>query len=257
MKNDSDQQTRWLLRDKYRNKQGAQFFRDIQRLKKGEPISYVIGWMPFLNCKIDLSLRPLIPRPETEYWVEKAIQTIQSIGRQGKIADAFSGSGCIGVSVLKNLPNTKVDFFEIDKKAVKQIRMNLRLNQIKASRYHILGNDVFKRLKDQYDFILANPPYLAIRRKSQVPKSVLKYEPKKALFAGKDGLLYIKKFIPLAIKHLKTNGQLWLEFDSFEKKAIEKLLRVRPFIHYNFQRDQYGKWRYARISRLAENAGLM
>lgn len=238
---------RRLLQEKYNGRRNSEFNSDTFRLKKGEPLNYVIGWLPFLNCKIDLSFRPLIPRPETEYWLEKATAAISAIGRRVKIADVFSGSGCIGIAVLKNIRNSQVDFFELDKKLIKQIKLNLKLNNISASRYRVFQGDAIKKLKNQYDFILANPPYIATKRKSKVQASVLKYEPRQALFAGADGLFYIKKILQLAKLRLQPNGQLWLEFDSFQKKPIEKLLKNLKYQKWNFYRDQYRRWRYVQV----------
>ncbi len=240
-------EARQLLRDKYNNRRTSGFDKDIIRLKKGEPLDYVIGWLPFLNCQIDLSLQPLIPRPETEYWTEKAIAVISAVGRRVKIADIFSGSGCIGIAVLKNAKNSQVDFFELDKKLIKQIKLNLQLNKIPVSRYRIIQGDVTKKLKNQYDFILANPPYLATNRKAKVQASVLKYEPRQALFSGPDGLFYIKKTLQLAKSRLRPNGQFWLEFDSFQRKSIEDLLKKFKYQKWNFYQDQYRRWRYVQI----------
>ncbi len=236
-----------LLREKYQGGICPAFIKEVIRLKKGEPLDYLIGWLPFLNCRIDLSFRPLIPRPETEYWTEKAIKIIQKIKGRVRVADIFSGSGCVGIAVLKNAKNAKVDFFELDKKLIKQIKLNLKTNNVPASRYRIFQGDAIKKLKNYYDFILANPPYIALKRKSLVQASVLKYEPQRALFAGSDGLLYINKILPKAQSRLKSRGQLWLEFDSFQKKKIENMLKKMKCQKWNFYRDQYRHWRYLQV----------
>ena len=95
-----------------------------------------------------------------------------------------------------------------------------------------------------YDYILANPPYVAEERKARVQKSVLEQEPAYAVFGGKDGLLYIRPFLRQAKEYLKKGGSVWMEFDSPQKAAIEKLLKQYGYKKWRFEKDQYGKWRY-------------
>ena len=152
-------------------------------------------FIKFLNCKINLSKRVFIPRIETEYWLRKAIREIKKEKGAVKILDIFSGSGCIGIAVLKNIKDSFVDFADVDRKAIFQIKVNLRLNKISLKKYKIYRSSFFKKLKgEKYDFIFANPPYVAEERLNEVEKSVLEYEPKTALLSGKKGLSHIKNF---------------------------------------------------------------
>jgi release factor glutamine methyltransferase len=252
MKKNIEREKQWLLRDKYHNKKTAGFFKDIEKLEKGEPIDYLIGWEPFLNCKIDLSFKPLIPRMETEYWTEEAIKEMKSSYVKTsedkiKILDLCSGSGCIGVAVLKNIKNSHVVFGEMDKTLIQQIRINLKLNKIPRERYQIIQSNLLEDIKGKFDFILTNPPYASLGRKNKVQKSVLQHEPHLALFGGQDGLFFIKKILKQAPKYLHENGRVWMEFDSWQKPAINQLLKQLQYKNWEFFKDQFGRWRFVKI----------
>ncbi len=218
------------------------------------PIEYSIGFCKFLNCKIDLSLTPMIPRVETEYWVRKAIEKVKSQKSKIKsldVLDLFAGSGCIGIAILKHIKNAQLDFADVNKNFLKQIKINLKLNQINPKRYRIIRSDIFQNIKRKpaYDYIFANPPYVALKRKYLVQRSVIDFEPHAAIFAGKDGLFYIRKFLKEAKKHLKIRGRIYLEFDCFQKEELEKILLKFGYKNFKFFKDQYKKWRYAVIKQ--------
>jgi release factor glutamine methyltransferase len=220
-------------------------------LKNGEPVDYIIGYVWFLDNKIDLSLKPFIPRPETEYWVKKAIENIKieskNIRSAIRILDIFSGSGAIGIGILKNIKNAKVDFSDINSNFLKQIKINLEINGIENNRYRLIKSNIFENIKDKYNYIFANPPYIAKRRINKVQKSVLKFEPKNALFGGDDGFLYIREFLKNAKKYLKKEGKIYMEFDSSQIKKIDEIIEKNNYKNYCFFMDQYGKWRYVLI----------
>jgi release factor glutamine methyltransferase len=234
----------WLLREKYNGKATADFYKDTKKLEQGELLDYVIGFTEFLGCKINLSKKPLIPRSETEFWVKAVIEEIKKEKGKKRALDIFSGSGCIGVALLKNVPELLCDIAEKDRELLKQIRINLKINKIKANRYKVIQSDVFKNIKGKYDFILSNPPYIAKTRKNKIQRSVLKYEPHKALFGGEDGLFYIKKFLNGAREHLNDGGKIYMEFDYVQKKEIGKLIKRYGYSNHEFYKDQYGKWRW-------------
>lgn len=242
----------WLLEGKYKGHLTVAAEKDIALLKKGEHVDYVIGFVDFLGCKIDLSLRPFIPRPETEYWVEQAIQEVQNRNNckenvTATCLDIFSGSGCIGIAILKHIPQAVVDFGEKDKRLFSQLRLNAKKNGIEKKRYRVIQSDVFSNIKGKYDYIFANPPYLAESRKNKVQASVLRNEPKEALFAGKGGLDVIRLFLSRAKDFLAPEGKIYMEFDSFQKKAIERLLKKYGYQYWQFFKDQYGRWRWVKI----------
>lgn len=211
-----------------------------------EPIEYVRGFTMFLGCKIDLSKKPLIPRPETEFWVGKAIKQISCKfndrhNRKIGVLDIFAGSGCIGISILKHIKNAEVDFADIDPSLI-------RANK----RYKVIKSDVFENIKNKYDFIFANPPYIPTKNKNLVQKSVLNFESHSALFGGEDGLLYIRRFLRDAKNHLNPDGVIFMEFDGSagspqvppQKSEIKKLSSKFGYKTCKFHKDQFGKYRW-------------
>lgn len=241
-------QLQQLFRDKYRSRWSPRFLADVTRLDAGEPLDYVIGWAPFLGCRIDLSARPLIPRTETEFWTEKFILRHATRDKRKAaplhILDVFAGSGCVGLAILKHMRTARVDFADIDAKVLRGTKISARKNRIAPKRYRIIHSDVLKNIRGRYDTIVANPPYIARENIRRVQTSVLTYEPHKALFGGRDGLYFIKKLLHDAPKHLLSNGELWMEFDPHEKPAIAKLLTQLHYRDVQFHKDQYKKWRF-------------
>src|SRR3989344_2926978 len=241
-----EKELQWLLREKYHGKLTKAAKKDIEILKKGETLDYVIGFTEFLGCKIDLSKRPLIPRPETEYWVGQIIANIKQGGIFGnlKMLDIFAGSGCIGVASLKHIKNIKVVFAEKEKDFIRQIKINCKLNNIRSQNYKIIQSDIFNNIQGTFDYIFANPPYVAKSRAGKIQTSVLKYEPKAALFGGSDGLWYIRKFLAEAKNFLNPGDNIFMEFDAIQKKSIETLLKKLGYKNFAFHKDQYEKWRW-------------
>jgi len=210
----------------------------------------------FLNIKINLSQFYVLPRAETKFWVKKVIKEIETKNKKLKtkyrrllVLDLFSGTGFIGIAILKDCPEfcRRVDFGDIDKKALQQIKINLKLNKISLKRVKIIQTDIFSGIKGKYDLILANPPYVAKERLGEVQLSVKKYEPKTAWYGKKGGLFYIEKFLSKAKNFLKENGIIYLEIDTQQKKYIEDLLRRYEYPKFTFGKDQFGKYRWVKI----------
>ncbi len=233
----------WLVRDKYQGKkpESKKLDQDIARFEMGEPIDYIIGWKEFLGCRIDLSMKPLIPREETEFWVGETIRLFLLEQKKPAIyLDLFAGSGCVGVAVIKNCPNVKVTFGEKDKKLIEQIKKNLKLNKVSGK---VIHSDIFSNIKEKFDIILANPPYIP-NKKSVVQKSVKKYEPASALWGGKDGLFFIDKFLAKAQNYLKPEGKIFMEFGAGQKSNIERSLKKYSYKKWQFKKDQFERWRF-------------
>jgi release factor glutamine methyltransferase len=200
------------------------------------PEEYKKGFKDFLGIKIDLSKRPLIPRPETEYWVGWFINQNHKKGM--KCLDLFSGSGCIGVAILKNIKDSICHFGEIDDSFLEQIKINC--SDIDSDRYKIIKTDIFSGIDEKYDYILANPPYVAKNRISEVGKDVLEYEPHIALFSGDDGDEAINKFISEVKNYLSDDGYAIMEFDPQQKDKIKE---------GEFYKDQFGEYRFVIIKK--------
>lgn len=239
-----DKEISWLLRDKYNGLESETFHHDVQRLKSGEPLAYVIGWVPFLHTKIWLDTRPLIPRPETEFWVEKAIVDLKSKNISNrKVLDLCAGSGCIGVAIAKAVPKAEVHFTEIIDDHHQTIRHNIRENGIDVAQTKQIGGDLFEHVTEKYDFIVTNPPYIDPTLADRIQSSVAAHEPELALFGGEHGMELIERIIREAPQHLNPGGILYIEH---EPEQAEKIKALAPQAE-TFE-DQFGVVRFSRLS---------
>lgn len=231
----------WLLRDKYQGAECEAFRADCARLESGEPLAYIIGWVPFLTTKIYLDSKPLIPRPETEYWTAKAIAEINQSGNSSpKILDLCAGSGCIGIAMLAAVPDAACDFAELDRVHHATILKNVRENGIDESRIRIMGGSLFENVHDTYDVIVTNPPYIDPELSLRVEESVINHEPHLALFGGSAGMEPLSEIVQEAPAHLNPGGVLYLEHEPEQEFEIKKLLAGTESFP-----DQYGIARYS------------
>ena len=227
------------------------------------PEAYKLGWIPFLGLKIYLDSRPLIPRPETEWWTEQLILEIEktflgdayfsaekSLGLGStasgtsqksfpvfSVLDLCAGSGAIGCAVLKHFPTAEVYFGEIDPSHEATIRKNIIENGLDEKRAHIGIGDLFAPFGDtRFDFIASNPPYIPDDR--ELPPSVVDYEPALALRAGKDGLEIIGRIAEKLPRYLSPSGQTWIECDSMRAYEAAGLFVAQGFVA-KVRVDQY------------------
>ncbi len=236
----------WLLKEKYAGIPSAGYEADLERLEAGEPLAYVIGWVDFLDSRIDLYDRPLIPRPETEWWT-KAVISHQSSGNSQaiKILDIFAGSGCIGIALLKHLPHARVDFGEKDPKLCALIKKNIQLNNIDSSRARIIESDIFSAIPERYNMIVANPPYID-KGAGNIALSVVEHEPHMALFAPERGLYFIEQLFKEGGAHLEAGGALYIEFGKDQEAAVRNLGKNYGW-NVTIREDQYGTPRWAEV----------
>ena len=250
---------RWILDEKYqgdiRGTKSEAFQTDCERLQKGEPLAYIIGYIPFLNTTIYLDSKPLIPRPETEFWVEKVIQEIKLVlhtlgGPTPKlhILDLCAGSGCVGVAVLIAIPNAFFTFAEIVITHRTTIIKNCEFNGISKDRYTVTTGDLFNAVSKRngtFDYILSNPPYIDEEAET-VEKSVRDNEPSIALFGGTDGFEIIKRIIQSARPYIKPNGVLYIEHEPSQTELLRKTATLQNFSSTIYT-DQYGIERYSAL----------
>ncbi|OGG48625.1 hypothetical protein A2678_02035 [Candidatus Kaiserbacteria bacterium RIFCSPHIGHO2_01_FULL_53_31] len=237
---------KWLLDEKYLGRETPEYFGDKRRLATGEPLAYVIGWQPFLGLKIYLDSRPLIPRPETEWWTEGLLKKMSGSERPTVFLDLCAGSGAIGCAVLKNIQDAQVYFGEIDPAHEATIFKNIRGNNLDESRAHFGIGDLFQPLKDlRFDVIAVNPPYIPINR--ELPASVTDYEPARALYAGTDGLDIIRKIATELRAYLTRGGTAWIECDSAHAEAARALFLKQEF-RAVIKDDQFGVPRVVEVS---------
>lgn len=230
----------WLLQEKYKGIEVPAFFTDLARLQRGEPIAYVIGWIPFLGMHIKLNHRPLIPRPETEFWTDEALKMLEHIHPHNSVlnfADLYAGSGCIGVAALRRFPKARVTFVDIGQDECIQVSENILANVYHPERASVVRGDATTSLGGPYDAIFANPPYIDANA-GTTDTSVHQWEPHRALYAPEKGLSEIRKLLAVAASHLKDDGLLFVEFAKDQEHEILKLSEARDW-RIEFKKDQY------------------
>ncbi len=244
-----------LIRDKYDGDRDADITEDLKRLASGEPLAYVIGWIPFLNLKIFLDSHPLIPRPETEWWTEKLIDHLKYKfeDRPFTLLDLCAGSGAIGLAVLAAFPHVQVSFGEIDPELNALIQKNLEANSIDIARADIRIGDLFTPFGDEhFDIIATNPPYIPDTNAATLEKGVTDYESHQALFSEADGLGVIRKIIAQTSQHLENNGELWMECDISNIAEANRLVNANHSTAFesSIHMDQYNRPRLLICARI-------
>ncbi len=243
-----NQEQDWLLKEKYHGIRTPDYEADCRRLAAGEPLAYLIGYQPFLATTIWLDSRPLIPRTETEYWVEKLILHYRATGyTPNQILDLCAGSGAIGVALAIAFPTAHVTFVELVVDHLPTIEKNCQYNQLPTNRYTLLGGDLFAPLPttSRFDIIVSNPPYIDPSL-DRVSASVRAFEPAIALYGGSGGVALLNKIIADARPRLTNDGQLWLEHEPEQAALLAEYSRQHGFRCHTHQ-DQFGNQRYSQL----------
>ncbi len=229
-----------LLKEKYAGEVSLAYESDCVRLESGEPYEYVLGYVDFLGAHIDLSLHPMIPRPETAFWVARAIEELKQKEGNLRLADTFSGAGNVALALLVNLPHATVDISELDPLLASQIEINLRANHIADGRARISTASALAGLTGAYDALFAVPPYVPYSALPDLDPEMIDHEPHLAFFAHEDGHEFHRILIAEAWDYLSPGGTLYMEADMDHNDAIRKIVEGTKWSSLEFWPDPYG-----------------
>ncbi len=211
----------------------------IVRRRAGEPIQHITGEVEFYGLSFRVNRDVLIPRPETEHLVEKAIALAADF-KHPRIVDVGAGSGAIAVTLAHKLPAAEIYATEISALALAVARENAALNGV-ADRIHFLEGDLLNPVAgEHFDIVVSNPPYVPEGDRETLSVEVRDYEPAQALFAGSDGLKDYRRLIPAAFGALACGGFLVLEIGYGQQEPIHALLAGAGFIEIEFTADLQG-----------------
>ena len=218
----------------------------LERLKTHMPIQYVLGKTTFMNLEFKVNSSVLIPRPETEELVRLMLKE----DLDGKeVLDIGTGSGCIAISLTKNLHNAKVSALDISKDALEVALENAELNNVNVEFIHA---DIFEYQSDKkYDVIVSNPPYVLESEKMLMKQNVLNYEPEIALFVDDiNALKYYESVIKFSLNNLNPQGQIFFETNENYKDELNKLAQNYEYNIIEFKLDINDKNRFLILSKV-------
>ncbi|MDD5150022.1 MAG: peptide chain release factor N(5)-glutamine methyltransferase [Flavobacterium sp.] len=220
----------------------------LEQLQQEIPIQYLLGKTSFYGLNFEVNADVLIPRPETEELVEWIIRDcfVPRNDKKLKILDIGTGSGCIAISLAKNISNAEVFAIDVSGKALAKAKKNAEINEVNVT--FLLKNILeTEDLEQQFDIIVSNPPYVRELEKQEIKKNVLNNEPHLALFVeNNDALLFYRKIAELAQKNLSQNGQLFFEINQYLGKEMIELLEKMGFKNIELRKDIYGNDRMIR-----------
>ena len=214
----------------------------LEKLKTQIPIQYILGTTHFYGLEFMVDENVLIPRPETEELVDWIVKLNSKISKKKylRILDIGTGSGCIAISLAKNIPNSEVFEIDVSEMALAVAEKNALLNTVCVTFLHknILETT---SLDQKFDIIVSNPPYVRNLEKAEIKPNVLDNEPHLALFvADDDALIFYKKIAELAAANLNPNGQLFFEINQYLGKETLDLLESLGLKNRELRKDIYG-----------------
>jgi release factor glutamine methyltransferase len=219
----------------------------IERRLAGEPIQYITGEAEFYGLPFHVNRDVLIPRPETEHLVEKAVALAQKLRPNGttsdpriaslRIVDLGTGSGAIAVALAHALPFAEITATDISAAALAVARNNAARNGV-IGRVRFLDGDLLEPVvNEHFDIVVSNPPYVPENDRATLDVEVRDYEPAQALFAGLDGIAIYRRLIPAAFGTLVPGSYLALEIGYGQQEPIQALLAGAGFSGIEFTED--------------------
>mgnify|MGYP003591940476 FL=1 len=200
------------------------YLNKINDIKNGMPIQYITNKQEFMKLNFYVDKNVLIPQPDTEILVEKAIEICNNHDNDIKILDLCTGSGAIGISIAKNIKNAKVYATDIKNTVIDIAKQNAKQNNV--DNIEFIVSDMFENIQEKdFDIIVSNPPYIETDVIKTLPTEV-RNEPIIALDGGKDGLKFYKIILSEYKKYLKKDGYLLLEIGYNQAKSVGELINL-------------------------------
>lgn len=214
----------------------------VARLRRHEPLQYIVGSARFHGHRFKVTPAVLIPRPETEQLVDLIVD--ENTGSDLRVLDMGTGSGCIAISLARALKFASVDALDVSRDALAVARENAAT--LKA-RVRLFESDMLApQPSARYDIIVSNPPYVCWSEREAMDRNVKDYEPGQALFVpDNDPLLFYKAIAPYAAQSLERGGRLYLEINQRFGDEIKRLLEENGLDEVRIIEDSYGKVRFA------------
>jgi release factor glutamine methyltransferase len=226
--------------DKDLNAEGAvRYYALIGRRLAGAPIQYITGQTEFYGLPFRVDSSVLIPRPETEHLVEKALSLAEAFPNP-RIVDVGTGSGAIAVALAHKLPAASITAIDLSAQALALAQGNAEQNAI-TNRIRFLQGDLLAPVASEtFHIVVSNPPYVANADRASLAVEVRDHEPELALFAGNDGLAIYRELIPQAHTVLVPGGFIALEIGCGQHSAVSALLSASGFTQIDFTSDLQG-----------------
>ena len=213
----------------------------VERHLNGEPVAYLIGEWEFYGLPLDVSEAVLIPRPDTEVLAEQVIDYVKDLGAC-RVLDLCAGSGCIGLAVAANAPDSRVLLGDISEGAVRICRQNIRRNAL-SGQVTVMNMDALQsppKAIGEFQCIVSNPPYIPRADIETLDISVKNFEPYLALCGGEDGYDFYTAIIRHWKKVLVTGGRLYFEVGIGQADTVLRMMRAEGFGDLEIVPDLHG-----------------